>query len=79
MTPTQDTLYDCHSQQQPFELKLSAANLLRLLSCILQEKQIIVVAAEPNRCVYFCQTLIALLRPFCWQFLYAPNLPPQLF
>lgn len=79
ITPQLDSLYDCHGQQQPFELKLGAPNLLRLFSCILQEKQIVVVAADANRCVYFCQTLLSLLRPFSWQFLYAPNLPSQLF
>lgn len=43
--PQHETLFDSHSQQQPFELKMSAANIIRLLGYLLQEKQIIVVSA----------------------------------
>lgn len=50
--PLQNTLYCSHSQQQPLGFYLSPPNIVRLVSSIFLERQIILLSRDPNKCVF---------------------------
>ena len=58
-----------------FHLPISGTTLLTALSAILQEKQIIFTSYNQNSNVMLMETLLSLILPLKWHYLYVPNLP----
>ena len=58
-----------------FHLPLSASTLRIVISAILQEKQLIFVSNNQNLNVMLIETLMQMILPFKWHYMYVPNLP----
>lgn len=54
------------------------ANIAVILGAMLQEKQIIFVSTNQNSNLALMETLLEMIRPLKWDFLYVPNLPESM-
>lgn len=54
------------------------ANIAVILGAMLQEKQIIFVSSNQNSNLALMETLLEMIRPLKWDFLYVPNLPESM-
>lgn len=61
-----------------FHVPMSIANIAVILGAMLQEKQIIFVSNNQNSNLALMQTLLQMIRPLKWNFLYVPNLPESM-
>lgn len=61
-----------------FHLPFSANTLRTILSAILQEKQIIFTSNNQNLAALIIETLMRMILPFKWCYMYVPNLPTHL-
>src|SRR3990167_1624732 len=59
-------------------LCLDKGNIIKLLSALLLERKILFIATNPNLLYLISEAAISLLYPFTWEYVYIPNLPPQL-
>jgi hypothetical protein len=57
---------------------LSALSLRKLISAILTEKQIVFSSSNPNLTVMVIETLMQMIQPLKWCYMYAPNMPVEL-
>ena len=55
--------------------RLSAKNVVRLLKCIMLERQLIFFSSQPSEIPYITEALLSLLWPMRWCCLYVPRLP----
>src|SRR5690606_15798379 len=62
-------LFDC----------LDLSIIIKLWSCILLERQIIIIANQNFLLFSICEALLKLLFPFKWLYPYIPVLPKNLF
>ena len=58
-----------------FHLPISGKTLIVALSAILQEKKVIFTSYNQNSNVMLMETLLSMIKPLKWEFLYVPNLP----
>jgi hypothetical protein len=59
-------------------LPFSPGTLRTILSAILQEKQIIFTSNNQNLAALIIETLMRMILPFKWCYMYVPNLPGHL-
>lgn len=58
-----------------FHLPISMDNVLLILAAILQERQIIFTSSNQNSNLMLMETLLEMLAPLKWEYMYVPNLP----
>jgi len=61
-----------------FHLPFSTNTLRLVLSAILQEKQIIFTSNNQNLTTLIIESLMRMILPLKWCYMYVPNLPPHL-
>ena len=61
-----------------FHLPFSPGTLRTIISAILQEKQIIFTSNNQNLAALIIETLMRMILPFKWCYMYVPNLPAHL-
>eukprot|EP01119_Soliformovum_irregulare_P015899 TRINITY_DN4546_c0_g2_i2.p1 TRINITY_DN4546_c0_g2~~TRINITY_DN4546_c0_g2_i2.p1 ORF type:complete len:842 (+),score=247.37 TRINITY_DN4546_c0_g2_i2:312-2528(+) len=57
---------------------LDVGNIVTILSGMLTEQKIVFLSKEPGLLTYVMESLLSLLYPFCWPYIYIPVLPVSL-